>query len=105
MQTDLPVADTGRVQRLLWILWPAFLVGGVAEALFFAIFDPQELTLFGEPLEWTRLGVYTVGFFFFWGVCSAASALTLFLQRSPWEVNRCPLPGEDRPEGCPKRAV
>jgi hypothetical protein len=25
------------------------------------------------------------------------------LQRSPFEVNRCPLPATDRPEGCPKR--
>jgi hypothetical protein len=91
------------LQRILWVLWPAFLVGGAAEVLFFATFDPQELTLFGEPLEWSRQAVYTVGFFFFWGACAAASGLTVFLQRSPWEVNRCPLPGEGRPEGCPKR--
>ena len=93
------------VQRILWILWPAFLVGGVAETLFFATFDPHDFTLFGQPLEWSRQAIYTLGFFFFWGVCAAASALTVFLQRSPWEVNRCPLPGEGRPEGCPKRTT
>jgi len=91
--------------RILWVLWPSFLVASVAEMLFFATFDPHELTLFGEPLELSRLGVYTIGFFFFWAACAAASALTVFLQRSPWEVNRCPLPGEGRPEGCPKRVT
>ncbi len=91
------------LQRILWVLWPAFLVGGVAETLFFAVFDPQDLTVFGEPIEASRQAVYSVGFFFFWGVCAAASALTVFLQQSPWERNRCPLSAEDRPAGCPKR--
>ena len=70
-------------QRILWILWPAFLVGGVAETLFFTIFDPHELTLFGDPVELSRIAIYTLGFFFFWGVCAAASALTMFLQQQP----------------------
>jgi hypothetical protein len=47
--------------------------------------------------------VYTIGFFFFWAVGAAAAALTVFLQRSPVEVNRCPLPAVGRPPGCPKR--
>ena len=33
----------------------------------------------------------------------ASSALTVFLERSPWEVNRCPIEPEERPPGCPKR--
>ena len=70
------------LQRIAWVLWPSFLVGGVAEALFFTLFDPHDLRLFGEPVEWTRQAVYSVGFFLFWGVCAAASALTLFLQAS-----------------------
>src|SRR5262245_40720383 len=72
----IPVAT-----RVLAILWPSFLVAAVAEMLFFATFDPHELTLFGEPLELSRLGVYTVGFFFFWGACATASALTVLLER------------------------
>jgi len=27
----------------------------------------------------------------------------VFLERSPWEVNRCPLEPVQRPDGCPKR--
>jgi hypothetical protein len=90
-------------QRLLWVLWPAFLVAAVAELLFFAVFDPADLRLFGMPVEAARTPIYTLGFFFFWAMTSAASALTVFLQRSPFEVNRCPLNVEDRPAGCPKK--
>jgi hypothetical protein len=92
------------MQRLLWVLWPAFLVAAVAELFFFAVFDPADLHLFGAPIEAGRMPVYTLGFFFFWAATAAASALTVFLQRSPFEVNRCPIDAVDRPPGCPKRA-
>ena len=49
--------------------------------LFFAIFDPRDLALFGEPLAWSRQAIYTVGFFFFWSTCAASAALAVFLQR------------------------
>ena len=73
------------LRRILWVLWPSFLVGGVAETAFFAIFDPHDLMLFGEPLDLSRRTVYSLGFFFFWATCAAASALTVFLQKSPRE--------------------
>ena len=91
------------VKRAIWILWPSFIVAGAAEALFFTIFDPTELQFFGQPLEVSRTAIYTVGFFLFWGFAAASSALTCFFQRSSAEINRCPLPIEERPEGCPKR--
>jgi hypothetical protein len=75
-------------QRLIWILWPSFIVGGIAEALFFTAFDPQDLMLFGDPIAWSREAVYSVGFFIFWAVCAASSAATCFLQRSSSQINR-----------------
>lgn len=90
-------------QRVLWVLWPSFIVAAVAELIFFALFDPADLHLFGVPLDVDRMPVYTIGFFFFWAMTSAASALTVFLARSPFEVNRCPVDASDRPPGCPKR--
>ena len=39
------------MKRLIWVLWPSFVVAGIAEALFFTLIDPQELYLFGEPVE------------------------------------------------------
>lgn len=90
-------------QRIAWILWPAFLVACAMEFVFFSLFDPSDLTLFGTPMDASRMTIYSVGFFVFWAMGAASSYLTCFLQRSPWEVNRCPLPKSDRPEGCPKR--
>jgi len=50
------------------------------------------------------VAAYTIEFLVLWLITSAACALTLFLQRSPDEVNRCPLDAESRPVGCPKQA-
>jgi hypothetical protein len=92
-----------RAQRLMWIVWPAFLAACILEGLVFALVDPQDLHWFGEPVALSRQGVYTVSFFLFWGVTIFSGALTTLLSMSPFEVNRCPMPNEDRPEACPKQ--
>jgi hypothetical protein len=74
---------------LIWILWPSFLIAGIAEGIFFTLIDPQELYLFGEPVYFSRMTTYSIGFFCFWAVCAASSMLTCFIQRSSEEVNRC----------------
>lgn len=91
------------MRKAIWVLWPSFIVGGIAETVFFTFFDPMELHLFGEPAGMSRLAVYSAGFFLFWAFAAASSAFTCFLQRSPAEINLCPLPPPARPEGCPKR--
>jgi len=75
-------------KRLIWILWPSFIVGGIAEAVFFTLIDPQELYLFGEPVHWSRTAVYSVGFFMFWAIAAASSTFTCFLQRSARDINQ-----------------
>ena len=89
--------------KLIWILWPSFVVAGAGLALFFTMFDPHELRLFGEPLEWSRVAIYSAGFFLLWVFAAASSALTCFFQRTSADINRCPLPVNQRPVGCPKR--
>jgi hypothetical protein len=90
-------------QRVGWVLWPSFLVACAAELMFFSLFDPSDLHLFGHPVEADRMLVYTLGFFALWALGAVSSALTVFLARSPFELNRCTLAGNQRPEGCPKR--
>ena len=90
-------------QRWIWVLWPGFVIAIPAVGMVFTLVDPADLHAFGEPLDLPRLGAYTLGFLFFWALGSACSALTCLLQRSPFEVNRCPLEPMARPEGCPKR--
>ena len=70
------------MQKLIWILWPSFVMAGIAEAVFFTLVDPQELYLFGEPVHMTPLATYSIGFFAFWALCAASSAFSCFLQRS-----------------------
>lgn len=75
-------------QRLMWIVWPAFLMAGVMEMLVFALVDPQDLHWMGQPLEWSRQGIYTVAFFVFWAVTAASSALTALLTLPAEEINQ-----------------
>ena len=63
------------------------------------MFDPFQLHFFGAPLDLSREAICTLGFFGFWGVGIASSALTALLERSPFEVNRLPMDGRDRPDG------
>jgi hypothetical protein len=75
----------------------------VADIIFTTLFDPLEILYRGDVLVQHRIGAYTVGFFVFWLLGIASSALTCYFQRSADEINRCPLPPRSRPEGCPKR--
>ena len=77
-----------KAKTLIWILWPSFLVAAAAEALFFTVFDPTELTLFGEVVNVSRVAAYSTGFFLFWAFAASSSALTCFFQRGASEVNR-----------------
>jgi hypothetical protein len=72
----------------------------VIEMVVFAFVDPNDLHWAGESLGWSRQAVYTVAFFIFWALTMASSALTTLLSLSPWEINRCPVPPEQRPADC-----
>lgn len=93
------------LQRLMWIVWPAFLVAGLLEMVVFAVVDPQDLHWLGQSVEMSRQGVYTLAFFIFWLLAAVSGALTTLLAMSPFELNRCPLPAQDRPDGCPKQGA
>ena len=78
-------------QKIMWIVWPSFLMAGVLELLVFALVDPQDMHWFGHAFEASRQAVYTLGFFVFWFLIALASAMTLFLSLPANEVNRSPL--------------
>ncbi len=73
--------------RWILVLWPSFLVAGIAEVVFFTVVNPQQLYLFGEAVEYSLIATYSIGFLAFWLVCAASSLLTLFLQQGPADVN------------------
>lgn len=68
-------------RRLIWILWPGFVIAIPAVGIVFTLVDPVETHIFGAPLEASRLGAYTVGFLLFWALGAASSALTYYLSR------------------------
>lgn len=76
------------MMKVIQVLWPSFAVAGVAEILFFTVVNPQQLFLFGEPVNFSDLATYSIGFFAFWLVCAASSLTTVFLQRSNEDLNR-----------------
>ena len=91
-------------QRMMWIAWPAFLMAGTLEMLVFAMVDPQDLHWFGQSVQLSRQGVYTVSFFVFWVITLLSSGLTALLAISPFEVNHSPHEAGGQPEADPQAA-
>ena len=85
--------------KIFRVLWPSFLVAGIAEGVFFTVIDPQELYLFGEAVHLSKTATYSLGFFGFWAVCAASSLLTWLLMLSAAEINQgvgaAPHSGDD----------
>ncbi len=68
-------------ERALLILWPAFVIAGVLEALVFVVVDPLSLHWFSaDPLGWSASAVYSVTFLIFWGVIATSAAITQLLE-------------------------
>ena len=67
------------VQRILPVLWPAFLVAILAEGAFFSVFEPQALWGSQGGFGLSPLATYSVGFFFFWTICALTGGLTAYL--------------------------
>ncbi len=70
-------------QAVFTVIWISFLVAAAGTMLFFAVFDPVDLTgIFDADLDVSRDAGYAAGFFFFWILCAVCSGLTAFLVRT-----------------------
>ncbi len=70
-------------QAVFTVIWISFLVAAAGTMLFFALFDPVDLSgIFDPELEVSRDAGYAAGFFFFWFLCAVCSGLTAFLVRT-----------------------
>lgn len=83
--------------RWILVLWPSFLVAGVAVTLFFTLVNPRELYLFGEIVEFSPIATYSIGFLAFWVLCAASSLLTLYLVEKPAHVEHPEPKRKSRP--------
>ena len=66
-------------RRWMSLGWPAFLAACLLELAVFALVDPRDLQWAGQPLGWSRVGVYSAGFFLFWVVSAVGCSLTALL--------------------------
>jgi hypothetical protein len=70
-------------QAIAIVVWISFLSAAIGTMVFFALFDPVELSgIFGEDLDISREAGYAAGFFFFWILSGFASAVTAWLIRT-----------------------
>lgn len=79
---DAPDKRLRRLQPWGVILWPSFLIAGLASVIFFAFVDPLRLRdiSFADIALSRGLG-YTLGFFLFWAITAVSSAVTWYLWR------------------------
>ena len=76
------------MNRWISVLWPSFAVACVAEAVLFAVIDPQQLYLFGREVYFSPVATYSICLFGFWAVGIAAILASQFLLLSEDRVNR-----------------
>jgi hypothetical protein len=77
----MDVDKVPKIQKFVSILWPSFLVAGVATALFFTVFDPKVLLIDKPWGDISRMGAYTIGFFIFWLLTASSCMLTCYFLR------------------------
>jgi hypothetical protein len=70
------------VKKAIVLAWASFVAAGVAEIVFFTVFDPAQLYFLGREVELGPLATYSIGFLFFWLFAAASSAFSAFLARS-----------------------
>jgi len=70
-------------QAVFTVVWISFLCAAIGTMVFFALFDPVDLSgIFDENVTVSRDAGYAVGFFFFWVLCALCSGVTAFLVRT-----------------------
>ncbi len=70
-------------QAVFTVVWISFLAAAIGTMVFFALFDPVDLTgIFDADLDIGRDAGYAAGFFFFWVLCALCSGVTAYLVRT-----------------------
>ncbi len=78
------------------VLWPSFLAACLAMLLFFGKLDVGALSqAFVFDIQLSELGIYSIGFLFFWGVTTVSSALSTWLIRTERRVAEFPIISQD----------
>ena len=65
-------------QRIAAALWISFLCAGVASGVFFSILDPMAILSCSALPDLSRIGMYTIGFLFFWMLAALSAIAAVF---------------------------
>lgn len=76
------------MMKWIQVLWPSFLIAGIGAIVFFTVIDPQELYFMGQPVHFSLIATYSIGFICLWIICAVSSLLTIFLQQTADELNK-----------------
>lgn len=69
-----------RVQKLISVFWPSFVVAGLGTIVIFATLDPDEILSPVWLANLNRTEIYTVGFLFLWVLGIMSCFLTCYFQ-------------------------
>ena len=73
------------IQRVVAVLWPAFIMAGIATVLFTTAFDPADIFI---DYDISRLGSYTICFFLFWSFGAITAAATCYFLKPCEAINK-----------------
>ena len=70
-------------QAVFTVVWISFLAAAIGTMVFFALFDPVDLTgILKKRNNLRQKDKKADGFFFFWVLCALCSAVTAYLVRT-----------------------
>ncbi len=72
-------------QRVVAILWPSFIMAGIATVLFTTLLDPALVFI---DYDISRLGIYTISFFMFWSFGAITAASTCYFLKPCEAINK-----------------
>jgi hypothetical protein len=81
------------IQRVVAILWPSFIMAGIATVLFSTAFDPVVILI---DYDISRLGSYTICFFLFWFFGAMTAAATCYFLKPCEAINKARQAAESK---------
>lgn len=73
------------IQRVVAILWPSFIMAGIATILFTTAFDPE---IIFSDYDISRLGAYSICFFIFWLFGALTATATCYFLKPCQAINK-----------------
>ncbi len=89
-ETEIQSGDNQKVgvcQSISAVLWPSFIMAGIANTIFFTFFDPSELAECRGGQSLSMTAIYSLGFFAFWALTAASSFATQYFLKPCKDVN------------------